>query len=202
MKNSHQVFRRLDAVYLEGGNIGPITHDRGPPKAPWHTNDASDTGDEVNLTTHIYREGEAMQLRDVMTRNVEITQPDATVQEAAVKMKALNIGALPVCDGDRLVGLLTDRDITVRATAEGRNPANTAISEVMTPDIAYCFDDQRIGEAARVMAEKQIRRMPVLDRNKRLVGIISLGSLAVHTKDDNLAGDVLKQVSKPASPER
>lgn len=143
-----------------------------------------------------------MQLRDVMTRNVEITQPDATVQEAAVKMKALNIGALPVCDGDRLVGLLTDRDITVRATADGRNPANTTIREVMTPDIAYCFDDQKIGEAARVMAEKQIRRMPVLDRNKRLVGIISLGSLAVHTKDDNLVGDVLKQVSKPASPER
>lgn len=143
-----------------------------------------------------------MQLRDVMTRNVEITQPDATVQEAAVKMRALNVGALPVCDGDRLVGFLTDRDITVRATADGRNPANTTIGEVMTPDIAYCFDDQKIGEAACVMAEKQIRRMPVRDRNKRLVGIVSLGSLAVHTKDDKLAGDVLKQVSKPASPDR
>lgn len=143
-----------------------------------------------------------MQLRDVMTQNVEIVQPDATVQEAAIKMKALNIGALPVCDGDRLVGLLTDRDITVRATAEGRNPANTKIREIMTPDIAYCFDDQDVEEAAHLMAEKQIRRMPVLDRNKRLVGIISLGSLAVHTRDDKLAGDILKQVSKPAKPER
>lgn len=143
-----------------------------------------------------------MQLRDVMTQNVEIVQPDATVQEAAIKMKALNIGALPVCDGDRLVGLLTDRDITVRATAEGHDPANTKIRDVMTPDITYCFDDQRVGDAARAMAENQIRRMPVLDRNKRLVGIVSLGSLAVHTKDDKLAGDVLKQVSKPAQPQR
>lgn len=143
-----------------------------------------------------------MQLRDVMTQNVEIVQPDATVQEAAVKMKALNVGALPVCDGDRLVGLLTDRDITVRATAEGHDPAKTKIRDVMTPNITYCFDDQRVGDAARAMAEKQIRRMPVLDRNKRLVGIVSLGSLAVHTKDDKLAGDVLKQVSKPAQPQR
>lgn len=143
-----------------------------------------------------------MQLREIMTNNVEIISPDAPVKDAAAKMKALNIGALPVCDGDRLVGLLTDRDITVRATAEGRNPANTKIREIMTPDIAYCFDDQDVEEAAHLMAEKQIRRMPVLDRNKRLVGIISLGSLAVHTRDDKLAGDILKQVSKPAKPER
>ena len=143
-----------------------------------------------------------MQLRDVMTRDVEVIHPDAPIEEAAAKMKALNVGPMPVCDGDRLLGMLTDRDITVRATAAGRDPKATKAREVMTPDVAYCFEDQDVKEAARLMEEKQIRRLVVLNRDKRLVGIVSLGDLAVETGDERMAGEVVERVSEPARPER
>jgi len=140
-----------------------------------------------------------MQLREVMTKDVDIIHPDASVKEAAVRMRALDVGSLPVCDGDRLVGLVTDRDITVRATAEGRDPTKTKVRDAMTPEMVYCFEDQDVDEAARLMTEKQIRRLPVLNRDKRLVGIVSLGDLAVDTK---LGGKILKRVSEPAEPTR
>ena len=143
-----------------------------------------------------------MQLREIMTPSPEIAHPDAPVKEAAAKMRALNVGALPVCDGDRLVGLITDRDITIRATADGRDPAQTTIRDTMTDDIVYCFEDQNIEEAARIMAEKQIRRLPVLNRDKRLVGIISLGALVVNTNDESMAGQILKKISQPGKPAR
>ena len=142
---------------------------------------------------------EVMQLREIMTRNVEITHPDASVKEAAATMRALNIGGLPVCDGDRLVGFITDRDITVRTTAEGRDPANTKVRDAMTPEVVYSFEDQNVQEAARLMESKQMRRLPILSRAKRLVGIVSLGDLAVDAK---LGGKVLKRVSERAEPER
>ncbi len=143
-----------------------------------------------------------MQLREVMTPSPEIVHPDAPVKEAATKMRALNVGALPVCDGDRLVGLITDRDITIRATADGRDPAQTTIRDTMTDDIVYCFEDQNIEEAARIMAEKQVRRLPILNRDKRLVGIVSLGALVVNTNDDTMAGQTLRKISQPAKPTR
>lgn len=143
-----------------------------------------------------------MQLKNLMTRDVEIVHPNASVQEAAGRMRDLNVGALPVCDGDRLVGLITDRDITIRATADGRDPAQTKIRDAMTPDVAYCFEDQDVKDVARIMAEKQIRRVPVLNHDKRLVGIVSLGTLAVSTDDHTLAGHTLKGVSEPCEPER
>src|SRR5512138_1557443 len=116
-----------------------------------------------------------MQLRDVMTRNVEIISPEATLAQAAEKMRQLNVGPLPVCDGRRLQGMITDRDVTVRATAEGSDPRATKVRDVMTPGVVYCFEDQDVREAAQLMQQKQIRRLLVLDRNKDLVGIVSLG---------------------------
>ncbi|MEW6296620.1 MAG: CBS domain-containing protein [Thermodesulfobacteriota bacterium] len=143
-----------------------------------------------------------MQIRDVMTPKVEIVHPDAALREAAEKMSQLDVGPLPVCDGERLVGMLTDRDITVRATAKGCDPNTTKVRDVMTPDVVYCFEDQDVETAAQMMEMRQIRRLPVLNREKRLVGIVSLGDVAVKTGDQNLAGEALERVSEPAEPKR
>jgi CBS domain-containing protein len=143
-----------------------------------------------------------MQLKEIMTRDVEVIHPNATLDEAAGKMDALNVGPLPVCDGDRLVGFLTDRDITVRSTAAGNDPKTTKVRDVMTGEVVYCFEDQEVHEAARLMDEKQIRRLVILNRAKKLVGIVSLGDLAVETGDDRLSGDVLEGVSTPSEPDR
>lgn len=143
-----------------------------------------------------------MQLKNIMTQGVEVVHPEATLQEAAEKMRRLDVGPLPVCDGDQLVGMLTDRDITVRAVAEGCDPTTTSVREAMTPDIVYCYEDQDVQEAANLMAQYQIRRIPILNRNKRLVGMVSLGDLAVSTSDQTQTGEVLEQVSEPAEPRR
>ncbi len=137
-----------------------------------------------------------------MTRNPEVVQPSATLEEAARKMDQLDVGPLPVCDGDRLVGLVTDRDITVRATSAGKDPRSTHVSEAMSKDLVYCFEDQDVKDAARMMEEKQIRRVPVLSRDHRLVGIVSLGDVATTMPDDRLKGEVLEQISEPAKPDR
>jgi CBS domain-containing protein len=147
--------------------------------------------------TFIERRSREMQLKEIMTPGVEVVTPEATIQEAAEKMRHLDIGPLPVCDGDRLVGLLTDRDITVRAVAEGRNPTTTQVRDVMTPEVVYGYDDQDSQDAARLMEQYQIRRLPVLNHDKRLVGMVSLGDLAVHAGGQSLAGEVLEQVSAP-----
>jgi CBS domain-containing protein len=141
-----------------------------------------------------------MRVKDVMTKGAECVTPSTSLQEAAGKMKALDVGPLPVCEGDHLVGLITDRDITVRATAEALPPRLGQVRDVMTPDVIYCFEDQDVQEAARLMKEHQVRRLVVLNRDKRLVGIVSLGDLAVETGDEKLAGETLEQVSEPASP--
>jgi len=143
-----------------------------------------------------------MQIKEVMTTGVEVVRPDETLQEAARKMKSIDVGPLPVCDGDRLVGMITDRDIIVRATAEGRDPKTTPVKDAMTPGVVYVFEDQDIEEAAALMSERQIRRLVVLDRNKRLVGILSLGDLAEDIEDEQLSGQVLEGVSEPSEPAR
>jgi CBS domain-containing protein len=143
-----------------------------------------------------------MQLKDVMTSNVEVVHPDAVVQDAAKKMRDLDVGSLPVCDGQRLVGTLTDRDITIRAVADGRDPKATPVREAMTAQVIYCFEDQPVEEAAKVMRDKQIRRLPVISRDKRLVGIVSLGDLAVDTDNARMAGKTLTEISEPARPQR
>lgn len=144
-----------------------------------------------------------MQVSEVMTVGAECTSPHATLREAAQKMRDLDVGPLPVCgDSDQLIGMLTDRDITVRAVAEGRDPNTTRVQEVMTPDVIYCFEDQDVNEAAHLMQENQVRRLVVLNREDRLVGIVSLGDLAVETGDMQLAGCTIEAVSEPAEPRR
>ncbi len=139
-----------------------------------------------------------MLVREVMTQKAECIRPANSLQEAVQKMKDLDVGPLPVCgDNDRLVGMITDRDITVRAVAEACDPRATTVKDVMTPDVICCFEDQDIQEAARLMQERQVRRLVVLNRNKRLVGIVSLGDLAVETGDEKLAGKTLEEVSLP-----
>jgi CBS domain-containing protein len=140
-----------------------------------------------------------MQLKDVMTPRVEVIAPEASVYEAAQKMCHLDIGPLPVCDGERLVGMLTDRDITVRAVAAARDPLMTPVREVMTPEVVYGFDDQEVHEAARLMEQYQIRRLPVVNRQQRLVGMVALGDLAVHAGNQLVAAAVLEQVSAPGT---
>jgi CBS domain-containing protein len=141
-------------------------------------------------------------LKDVMTPGVEVIHPNATVAEAAEKMKALNVGVIPVCDGDRLVGMLTDRDIVVRMVAQQRDPKGTTVGDAMTPHVTYCFEDEDVQKAGMLMAEKQIRRLVVLNRDKRLVGIVSLGDVAVQTENTRLSGEVLEYISEPAEARR
>jgi CBS domain-containing protein len=137
-----------------------------------------------------------MKIREAMTRDVRMVRPDQTIREAAHLMAELDIGALPVEDGDRLVGMITDRDIAVRAVAEGRG-ADTMVREVMTNEVKYCFDDQDIEEVTRNMGEQRLRRLPVVDRNKRLVGILSLGDLARDEDVQDEAGEALGGISRP-----
>jgi CBS domain-containing protein len=143
-----------------------------------------------------------MELRDIMTRNVEVISGDASLKEAATKMKTIDVGFIPVCDGDRLKGILTDRDITIRATADGRDPTKTKVADVMSTDIAYCLEDQELDEAVSLMEARQIRRLPVLNLDKQLVGIVSLGDIAVHAGDRDMAGETLEEISQPAAPKR
>lgn len=136
-----------------------------------------------------------MNIREIMSSDVRCTGPNNTLVEAAGLMRSLDAGAIPVCDNDRLAGMVTDRDIALRAVADGRDPGKTRVNEVMTPGIVYVFDDQSVEEASNVMEKNQIRRLPVLNRDKRLVGIVSLGDIAVSSRPAT-GGEVLKAVSK------
>jgi CBS domain-containing protein len=138
-----------------------------------------------------------MHVKDIMTRTIETVRPDNTIQEAAERMKDLDVGPLPVCVGDQLIGIVTDRDITVRGTALGQDPWTEHVSDVMTRDVVCCYEDQDIQEAAQLMKDKQIRRLVVVDRNRRPTGIVSLGDLAVQCHDDKLSGETLERVSEP-----
>lgn len=135
-----------------------------------------------------------MYVREVMTPDVVIASPDDTLQRAAEMMIDIDAGVLPVGENDRLVGILTDRDITIRAVAAGKPPAECKVREIMSPEIRYIYDDELVEDAARNMTELQVRRLPVLNREKRLVGIVSLGDLALKRKSD--AADALKGVSR------
>jgi CBS domain-containing protein len=141
-----------------------------------------------------------MQAGEVMTRDVVTVRPDAMIREAAQMMDELNVGALPVCDGRRLVGIITDRDIVVRSTADGMRPDATPVNAVMTDEVCWCFEDDAVEKIEETMARRQIRRMPVVDRDKRLVGMITLGDLATDRAPG--AGDVLRRISEPSEPNR
>jgi CBS domain-containing protein len=137
-----------------------------------------------------------MKIRDIMTTNVEIAHAGMALQEAARMMRDADTGFLPVGEGDKLIGTLTDRDIVVRCVAEGRDLASATVGDAMTDDLVYCHADQDTAEAAQLMADRQIRRLPVIDQDKRLVGIVSQGDLATRTDDDDLVGQTVEEISE------
>jgi CBS domain-containing protein len=136
-------------------------------------------------------------LKDVMTRHVEVISPDATIAEAAQRMRQGDFGLLPVGENDRMIGTITDRDIAIRAVAEGRG-SDTKVREVMSDGVCWAFEDESVEHASRIMSERQIRRLPIVDRDKRLTGIVSLGDLAAGRKDIECAAEALAEISEPA----
>jgi CBS domain-containing protein len=122
-----------------------------------------------------------MQIREVMSRFVEVVSRDAGVKEAAMKMRDLNVDLLPVCDGSRLIGIVTIRDVALRLAAEGHDAMTTRVGEIMTRDPIYCFEDQDVAVAASIMQSSQIDRLPVLDRNKQLIGIVACRDITAHS---------------------
>lgn len=135
-----------------------------------------------------------MKVSKILTKNPQVISPEATICEAARTMRQFDIGMLPVCDGQRLVGSVTDRDLVIRAVADGADPFKTRVREVMTPKIFYCFEEDDLERAAKIMEDQQIRRLPVLNVAKRLVGIISLGDLAIRSRDEELVEEVMEHV--------
>lgn len=138
-----------------------------------------------------------MQVRDVMTPQVDIIAPDATIADAAAAMRDGDFGMLPVAEGDRMTGAVTDRDIAVRGVADGRDPKAATVRDIMTEGIEWCFEDQDVTEVAAHMSRAKIRRMPVVNRDKRLVGIVALGDLAVESQTVRPAAQALSDVSEP-----
>ncbi len=122
-----------------------------------------------------------MQLKDLMATEVEVIRPQNSLTDAARRMELLQVDSLPVCDGRRLLGTITKREMTIHSTAYGHDPNDTLVRDCMDPEIVYCFEDQESNEAERIMREKHIRRLPVLTRKKELVGILALGDLAKKT---------------------
>jgi len=133
---------------------------------------------------------------DVMSTNVRVASPEDSVQQAAKLMSEADTGVLPVREGDRLVGMVTDRDVAVRLVAEGKDPARTKVREVMSPEVRYVFEDDGLEHVAENMAEQQLRRLPVVNREKRLVGILSLGDIARQERSGDLAGRTLGGVTR------
>ncbi len=137
-----------------------------------------------------------MLVSEAMTRDVRVASPDHTLEAAARIMAEIDAGVLPVAENDRLVGMITDRDIAVRAVARGKGP-DTRVREIMTPDVKYCFEDEPLSHVAVNMGDLRIRRLPVLNREKRLVGILSIGDLA-QVQGSQPAGQALAGVSQPS----
>jgi CBS domain-containing protein len=136
-----------------------------------------------------------MRVSEALTRDVRVARPDQSIQDAAKMMSAVDAGVLPVGENDQLVGMITDRDIAIRGIAQGKGP-DTPVREVMTADVKYCFEDEDTDQVARNMADQQVRRLPVVNRDKRLVGILSLGDLAV-MQGGQPAGEALAGISQP-----
>ncbi len=136
-----------------------------------------------------------MKVKEIMTRYVEGIMPQKSIKETAEKMKDNNVGIIPVIDGNSIAGVITDRDIVLRAVAEGRDPNFTKAADIMTFGIIQCLEDDDVTKAAKIMKEKQIRRLLVENSSGEIVGVLSLGDLALHI-NQNLAGEVLKEISE------
>jgi CBS domain-containing protein len=137
-----------------------------------------------------------MKVKDAMTKDVELASPSHTIRQAATMMAKLDCGALPVANKESLVGMITDRDIAIRAVAAGKGP-DTLVKDIMSAEVLYCFEDQTLEEVADNLGDQKVRRLPVMDREKRLVGILSLGDMARKSNGDDPAGDALKAISQP-----
>jgi len=137
-----------------------------------------------------------MKISEIMTRNVVLANPDQTISDAAQMMAECDTGALPVGENDRLVGVITDRDIAIRAVARHRS-LDTPVREVMSREVLYCYDDDDAEQVAKNMGDNQVRRLPVINRQKRLVGIVSVGDLARNVKPSKI-GDAVADISKPS----
>jgi CBS domain-containing protein len=141
-----------------------------------------------------------MRISEIMTRDPELIDPTASIRDAAQRMKNEDIGALPVGENDRLIGMVTDRDIALRAVADGRDPSSTTVRDVMSEKIFYCFEDDDVEAAARCMADNQVRRLPILNRDKRLTGIVALADIA--QTGEECEKTALEGVSEPSSDAR
>ena len=136
-------------------------------------------------------------LKDLMSRDVKVISPGMSIREAAREMRDGDFGMLPVGENDRMIGTISDRDITIRAVAEGKD-TGTKVRDVMSEGIAWAFEDDSIEQAAKIMSERQVRRLPVVDRDKRLVGIVALGDFAVESSEIRPAAEALSEISKPS----
>jgi CBS domain-containing protein len=148
------------------------------------------------------KESAMNQISDIMTKDVRCVASNDSLQRAAKIMEELDVGALPVMDGTSLVGMVTDRDITIRGVAHGKQVGSTPVSEVMTGNVQCCYEDDQIDEVMEKMQESQIRRVPVMDRNDHLVGMVSLGDLATKAGAADEVQDTLESISIPSEPNR
>ena len=139
-----------------------------------------------------------MKLGEIMSRNLECIDSGTSIKDAAEKMRKLDVGFLPVCEGDQPVGTLTDRDIAIRHVADGQNPYRVKARDIMTPNVVYCYEDQDVEEVAGFMQEHEVRRVIVYDRNRQLAGVVSLGDLAKAAGEQCLAGETLKDIAEAA----
>ena len=143
-----------------------------------------------------------MQVKEIMTCNIETIGSDANLVEAAQRMRSLEVGALPIWENDKLIGMITDRDITIRGVADEKNPSSTSVKEIMTSDVCCCCEDDDIHKAASMMEEKSIHRLVVVNSNNDPVGFVSLSDFAVKSHDEHLTYEVLERISEPACPHR
>ena len=139
------------------------------------------------------------QLKDLMSRDVKVIDPDLTIREAARTMCDGDFGMLPVGENDRMIGAISDRDIAIRAVAEGKGP-DTKVRDVMTTSVYWAYDDDTVEHAAKLMSEHQVRRLPVVNHDKRLVGIVALGDFAVESSEILPAAEALAKISEPSTP--
>lgn len=149
----------------------------------------------VVLEKDAYKKGGVMRAKEVMSNHPEFLPPTATLKEAADRMKSGDYGFVPIGENDRLIGAITDRDLAIRAVASGKDP-NTQVKDVMSKGIQYCFEDDDLTDIAKKMEELQIRRLVVLDKDKRMTGIISLGDIATKCPDLKLRAEIIEGVSE------
>ena len=136
-------------------------------------------------------------LKDLMSRDVKVISPDMSIGDAAKQMRDGDFGMLPVGENDRMIGTISDRDIAIRAVAEGKD-VGTKVRDVMSEGVAWAYEDDSVEQAAKIMSERQVRRLPVVDRDKRLVGIVALGDFAVESSEIRPAAQALSEISKPS----